>query len=76
MGSSEAIAGSGRHLKQWLTAREAAKRLGWHVKTIRRRCASGDIPHQRIADGPIRIRREWVETQEKAAGARKDLDAA
>ena len=53
--------------RDWLTPREVAKRLGWNVKTIRARCAKNHIPHQRIGDGPIRIRRAWVEEQERSA---------
>jgi len=64
MGSDKATAGSAR---DWLTPRQVAKRLGWDVKTIRARCASGHIPHQRLGDGPIRIRRTWVEEQERRA---------
>lgn len=66
MGPIKTTAG-GAHMREWLTAREAGKRLGWSVKTIRRRCASGDIPHLRLGDGPIRIRRSWVEAQEQRA---------
>lgn len=62
MGPSKTTPGSAR--REWLSAREVAKRLEWSVKTIRRRCASGDIPHRRLGDGPIRIARRWVEEQE------------
>lgn len=66
MGPSKTAA-RGAHMKEWLSAREVARRLEWSVKTIRRRCASGSIPHTRIGDGPIRIRRAWVEAQEQRA---------
>ena len=66
MGPVKTTSGSG-HLKEWLSTREVAKRLSWNVKTIRRRCLAGDIPHQRIGDGPIRVRRAWVDEMEERA---------
>lgn len=44
-----------------LTTGQVARRLGWHVVTVRRRCRSGDIPHV-IVGTRTWISSEWLES--------------
>ena len=44
---------------RWLTLAEGAEHVGLHVKTLRRRIASGDLPAYRMPKGrALRVKRE------------------
>ncbi len=56
--------------ERWLTTGQVARRLGYHIETIRKRCHLGEIPAHRFeGQGPWKIPKSWVDEEMRRMGA-------